>query len=131
MLDRLPDVGELRARITALVTASAAYYVLQWKGGTLFMLKYDPPRQQPLLIALKDPRDLTTARVIVDPNAIDAKGRTSIDWYVPSADGRLVAVSLAEGGSERGNLHVYETATGRETAEVIPRVNYGTALGSA
>ena len=58
------------------------------------------------------------------------KGTTAIDFYVPSLDGKRVAVSLSEGGSEEGTVHVYETATGKELGDVIPRVNGGTAGGS-
>src|SRR5262249_48076698 len=50
--------------------------------------------------------------------------------YLPSGDARLVAVSLSEGGTEDGTVHVYERATGKETGDVIPRVNGGTAGGS-
>ena len=70
------------------------------------------------------------ARVVVDPNALDATGGTSIDWYVPSLDGQRLAVSLAKGGSERGDVHVYDVASAQPLADVIPRVNYGTAGGS-
>jgi len=49
--------------------------------------------------------DPAAARVIVDPNAMAPGGGTSIDWYVPSPDGRRVAVSLSEGGSERGKIY--------------------------
>ncbi len=70
------------------------------------------------------------AKVVVDPNALDATGGTSIDWYVPSFDGRKLAVSLAKGGSERGDAHVYEVDTGRALPDVVTRVNYGTAGGS-
>ncbi len=38
-------------------------------------------------------------------------------------------MSLSEGGSEAGDLHLYETASGRKLADVIPRVNGGTAGG--
>jgi prolyl oligopeptidase len=68
--------------------------------------------------------------VLVDPNRLDPSGGTSIDWYVPSPDGSKVAVSLSEGGSERGDARVFDVASGREIGEVVPRVNYGTALGS-
>src|SRR5208282_5280725 len=61
---------------------------------------------------------------------IDPKGTTAIDFYVPSLDGRLVAVSLSEGGTEDGTVHVYEVATGKKRADVIARVNGGTAGGS-
>jgi len=49
---------------------------------------------------------------------------------VPSLDGRFVAVSLSEQGSEEGRLHVVDVATGKELGDVIPRVNYPTAGGS-
>src|SRR5208282_2050581 len=69
-------------------------------------------------------------RVVVDPNQLDSKGTTAIDFYVPSTDGKLVAVSLSKGGSESGDVHVFEVATGKPLAGVIPRVNGGTAGGS-
>src|SRR5262249_33049893 len=54
---------------------------------------------------------------------------TSIDWYVPAPDGQLVAVSLSHAGTEAGDVHLFETATGKKVHEVIPRVNTGTAGG--
>ena len=41
-----------------------------------------------------------------------------------------MAVSLSEGGSESGDVHTFEVATGKALADVIPRVNGGTAGGS-
>jgi prolyl oligopeptidase len=41
-----------------------------------------------------------------------------------------VAVSLSEGGSEVGTLHIYETAGGKELPDVIPRVQCPTGGGS-
>ena len=70
-------------------------------------------------------------RAVVDPNALDASGRTAFDWFVPSPDGARIAVSLSQGGSEEGTLHVFDVATGRETGDVIPLVQKGTAGGSA
>ena len=49
---------------------------------------------------------------------------------MPSLDGKRVAVSLSQGGSEEGTAHIYDTATGKELVDVIPRVNGGTAGGS-
>ncbi len=92
--------------------------------------KFDPARQQPSLVALRSVDDVTSEKVVIDPNALDAAGGTSVDWFVPSPDGTRVAVSLSRGGSEDGELHVYEVASGKELGEPIPRVNYGTAGGS-
>ena len=132
VLDRLPGVDGIRKRVTELRSLRVPRYSrLTFTGGTLFALKNEPPRQQSLLVTLPS-EDLPGAeRVLVDPNVLDPRGGTSIDWYVVSPDGKRVAVSLSEGGSERGNLHFYEAASGKEIGEVVPRVNYGTAAGSA
>jgi len=81
-------------------------------------------------VTLKSADVPASDRAIVDPNQIDAKGGTEIDFYEPSVDGKYVAVSLSKGGSESGDVHVYDVATGRTLADVIPRVNGGTAGGS-
>jgi prolyl oligopeptidase len=95
----------------------------------LFATQREPPRQQPFLIMFPSVDALDKSRVLVDPNEIDSKGTTSIDWFVPSRDGSLVAVSLSRAGTEAGDVHVFETATGRQVHEIIPRVNTGTAGG--
>ncbi len=131
VLDRLPGVDAIRAQVARLRKLEIPRdYSLAYEGGTLFALRNRPPKQQAFLVAMASEDDTASTRVLVDPEALDPKGGSSIDWYVPSPDGKRVAVSLSEGGSERGNLHVYDVATGREVGEVIPRVNYGTALGS-
>jgi prolyl oligopeptidase len=82
-----------------------------------------------MLVLLTSPDDLKFERVILDPNKLNPKGATAIDFYVPSQDGLLVAVSLSENGSEDGSLHFFEVATGRELADVVPRVQYPTGGG--
>jgi prolyl oligopeptidase len=130
ILDALAQVAEIRKRVQQIATfRSPTYYALRHVGGLLFAIKNDPPKQQPLLVTLPSADDPASERVLVDPNAMDAKGGTSMDFYVPSLDGRLVAVSLSEGGSEAGSVHVFDVATGRALPDVIPRVNGGTAGG--
>ena len=53
-----------------------------------------------------------------------------MDFYDPSVDGKYVSVSLSKGGSESGDVHVFEVATGKELPDTIPHVNEGTAGGS-
>jgi prolyl oligopeptidase len=130
VLDHLPHMGELRARITEISTSRFVnYYSLSWKNGTLFAMKRQPPLQQPLLVALRSADEPVSERVLVDLNKIDSSGATAMDWYVASPDGRLVAASLSAGGSESGDLHIYDTATGKEVGEPIVRINGGTAGG--
>jgi prolyl oligopeptidase len=130
-LDHLAARPEVKALVTKLLSeASSRYLAITYSGGTLFALKMQPPKQQPLLVALQSADDLMSEKVVVDPNALSEKGSIEIDFYVPSVDGKLVAVSLSEGGSEDGTAHIFETATGKELDDRVPRVNFGTAGGS-
>jgi prolyl oligopeptidase len=132
-LDALPGRDRLRARFSELLgSASADYFALKSVGKTLFAIEDRPPKQQPFLVALDSPTEegKKNEKVILDPNVLDPSGKTTIDWYVPSRDGKLVAISLSKGGSESGDLHVYEVATGKEIGASIPRVHGGTAGGS-
>jgi prolyl oligopeptidase len=129
-LDGLPSRQSIKERLKQLVAGgSASYYYLQFRGGRLFAMKYQPPQQQPMLVALRSADD-PTATVIFDPNATSAKGSLSVDFYVPSFDGRYVAAAISENGSEDSSAHVFEVATGKEVFEVVPRVNFATAGGS-
>ncbi len=129
-IDGLEARPAIKQRIGQLLAASPSYFDLKWRAGVYFVMEELPPKQQPFLMALKSPDDLASARVLVDPNVIDPTGKTTIDMYVPSRDGKLVAVSLSKGGTEAGDFHVYEVATGKELPDVISHAYGGTASGS-
>ncbi len=129
-LDKLPGREKLKKRVAEILEAkTVAHYNLAYRPGMLFAMKRLPPKQQPFLVVMPSAREPDKGRTLVDPTKIDAKGTTSIDWYVPSPDGSLVAVSLSKAGSEAGDVHIYETSTGKAIADVIPRVQNGTAGG--
>ena len=129
-LDGLPIRARLHPRLEAYISESSPrYYSLRAVGGKVFALYFDPKRQQPMLRTLGPDLDPTKARTVLDPNVLDTTGGTAIDWFAPSPDGKLVAVSLSKGGSEDGTLHVFDSGTGAPSGEVIPRVTYPTAGG--
>jgi prolyl oligopeptidase len=110
---------------------SARYNDLQERKGRIFALRFKPPAQQPVLVRLSSLEPPALWRTVFDPNVYNTNGTTAIDWYLVSPDGRLVAVSLSEGGSEQGTLHFFEVDTGRKLADEIPRVQFPTGGGSA
>ena len=131
ILDAWPGRDALRRRVTELtVTGSVAYGALLSAGQRIFAIKRQPPAEQSLLVVLDGVDGSTCERVVLDPNAWDPSGKTAIDWYVPSFDGSKVAVSLSYAGTECGDVHVLDTATGAALGDVVPRVNGGTAGGS-
>lgn len=130
-LDALSTRARVNQQLTTLITAtSPAYTGLQARGALVFAYYSDPAKQQPMLVTLNAEADPASRKVLLDPNALDAKGLTAMDWFVPSLDGSKVAVSLSKNGSEDGTLHVYDVASGNEIAPPIPAVQYPTAGGS-
>jgi len=131
-LDNLPDHVAIEKQLTEwYAKTSPSYSSLVSRPGILFAMKFQPPKQQQLLVTLSSADELKSEKVVLDPNVLDATGTTAIDWFVPSLDSRYVAVSLSKGGSEDGTLHFYETATGKALPDTIAHVQYPTAGGSA
>ena len=131
-LDGLPDRAEIEAQLTALYAKEKpSYSSLVSRPGQLFALKFQPPKQQRLLVTMASADDLASEKVVLDPNEIEPKGQVAMDWFVPSPDGKLLAVSLSEHGSEEGTLHFYRTENGEHLPDRIERVQYPTGGGSA
>ena len=129
-LDHLPSRPAIRERLKQLIAASSAsYHDLQYRGEMLFAMKYQPPAQHPVLVALKSADAPSSAKVVFDPNA-DPKGTMAVDFYVPSLDGKYVAAAISENGSEDSSARVFEVATGKQLGDIVPRVNFATAGGS-
>jgi prolyl oligopeptidase len=130
-LDSRPNRAAIVDRLNQLNSSSSVRFSsLIWRGGVLFAVKNQPPKAQPFLVALPSADDANSAHTVVDPNALDPSGSTTIDFYVPSLDGKLVAVSLSKGGSEDGTVSVFDAATGKQLGDSVPRVNGATAGGS-
>ena len=130
LLDNIPARANIAKRLQEIYGDQSVTYYNFVQSRRLFALKSQPPQNQPLLVMLQAPDDRASERVILDLNVLNPKGTTAIDFYAPSLDGRFVVVSLSENGSEDGTAHVYETATGKALADIVPRVNYPTGLGS-
>ncbi len=130
-LNALPQRGRIHKRLMQMMSENSPFYAgLYPAGGRLFAYYTQPPKQQPMIAVMGSDADPAHARVIVDPNALNPAGTTAIDWFVPSPDGRLIAVSLSDNGSEDGTLHVFDVATGNDSGLRIPRVQFPTGGGS-
>ena len=131
-LDSRADRARIESQLKALYAQDTPSHTgLVARPGLLFALKFQPPKQQRLLVTLTSVNDLTSEKVVLDPNEIEPKGQVAMDWFVPSPDGKLIAVCLSEHGSEDGTLHFYRTDTGEPLPDQIKRVQYPTGGGSA
>jgi prolyl oligopeptidase len=131
-LDAVPFHDAVHARLDTLIRSTSERWLGLQKRGDLFIGgKLVPSKQQAFLVAYTNLDEKSSERVLVDPNVIDPTGKTAMDFWAIANDGKLVAVSLSKNGSEAGDLHIYDVATGKELPDVIPHVNNGTAGGSA
>jgi len=131
-LDSRADRAQIESKLKALYAQDTPSHTgLVARPGLLFALKFQPPKQQRLLVTLTSVNDLASEKVVLDPNEIEPKGQVAMDWFVPSPDGKLIAVCLSEHGSEDGTLHFYRTDSGEALPDQIKRVQYPTGGGSA
>src|SRR5256886_13801396 len=131
-LDKLPDRAAIEKQLTDwYAKTSPTHSGIVSRPGILFARKFQPPKQQQMLVTLASADALKSEKVVLDPNKLDPSGKTAIDWFVPSHDGKYVAMSISQRGSEDGTLHIYETATGKALKDSIAHVQYPTAGGSA
>ncbi|MGB5078553.1 MAG: prolyl oligopeptidase family serine peptidase, partial [Sphingorhabdus sp.] len=80
-------------------------------GGHYFFTKNDGLQNQSVLyvrqgLGGKD-------RILIDPNGWATDGATALDSWEPSKNGRLLAYSVQDGGSDWRTIKVVDTATGK------------------
>ncbi len=130
ILDRVPGRDAIIKRLAEITQRTGVRYSGLRFRGKLFAMKSVPTENQPYLVALKSPDDTTGERIVINLNALNPKGRTAIDWYVPSRDGKLVAASLSENGSEDGTVYVFDVDTGMKLRDAVPGAQFPTGGGS-
>jgi prolyl oligopeptidase len=120
-LEGIPHRDKLLARMREVALGTRTVRNVTRAAGDLFFLRVESGAPLPRLVVRGADGD---ERVLFDPAAAGGDGgpHLSIDNFMPSPDGRLVAVNLARGGGEVTRVHVLETATGTMRPEVIERI---------
>jgi prolyl oligopeptidase len=114
---------QLFDRIAALDNAGAVVTGVTPDGPYYFYEKLNPGDNSPKLYVRNAGGG--DERVLVDPQSLATAGKHyTINYFLPSLDGRYVAYGISEGGSEAAVIHVVETATGRVLPDAIDRAYY-------
>ncbi|HEY7482224.1 MAG TPA: prolyl oligopeptidase family serine peptidase [Gemmatimonadales bacterium] len=116
-LDAVPGRDRLHRRLDQLL-AIGAISVPAPVRGRYFYQRRDGRQNQPVLYLRAGVHG--EDRVVIDPNALDPGGTVALDWYFPSADGRLLAYGLSENGSEQSVLHLLDVDSGATLPDRIP-----------
>jgi prolyl oligopeptidase len=114
----LPRREAFAARVTDLLRVGTVG-LPTWRGATRFAMRRDPGQEHAVLYV-----DDGTERALIDPVAIDATGRTTLDAWSADKEGRLLAYQLSHGGDEESVLRVMDVATGELVDGPIDRCRY-------
>jgi len=116
----LPDRETFAARVRELLRVGSVG-LPAWRGTTRFYTRRDPDQEHAVLYVCDHE---SPERVLLDPVAIDASGRTTLDAWQPDKEGRLLAYQLSHGGDEESLLRVLDVATGELADGPIDRCRY-------
>ena len=108
-LDTLPGKDVLAARMKKLFDYER-FGLPEKAGGHYFFTKNDGLQNQSVLYVRKGLNGKD--RVLIDPNMWAKDGATALDSWVPSKDGKLLAYSIQDGGSDWRTIKVLDTKTG-------------------
>ncbi len=97
------------------------------RGERTFFTKRNPGQQFAVLY-VRDTADShtnpETARVLIDPMAMDPEGHTTLDSWQPSKEGDLIAYQISQGGNEESDVYVMNVETGEIIEGPISRCRY-------
>ncbi|MBU3671701.1 MAG: S9 family peptidase [Sinobacteraceae bacterium] len=96
-LEALPQRAAIRERLTRNWNYERVGLPRQ-KGGRYFFVRNDGMQNQSVLYVASGLRD--TPRVLFDPNAASRDATVALARYEPSPDGKIVAYSLSDGGTD-------------------------------
>lgn len=115
-LDTLPGRDALAARMKKLFDYER-FGLPEKAGGHYFFTKNDGLQNQSVLYARKGLSGKD--RVLIDPNTWAKDGATALDSWVPSKNGKLLAYSIQDGGSDWRTIKVLDVTTGKPMADEI------------
>jgi prolyl oligopeptidase len=126
-LGALPGRARLLERVRALSEGQDEVSALALAGGRVFYLRQKPGPGQPALCVRAGVAG--AERVLVDPARHDGDGaKATIDWFVPSPDGKHVAYGVSLGGSENSVLRVVQSDNATALAFEIDRARFNAEL---
>ena len=128
ILDPLPTREKLRSRLGE-VLSTGSVTPPEVAAGRYFYAKKEGDQNQ-AIVYLREGLD-GADKVLIDPNQggpADGTGEGStdvtvtIDWFVPSKDGKLLAYGSSVGGTETSTLYLLDVDTGETLEDSIPKV---------
>jgi prolyl oligopeptidase len=126
VLDRVRDRERLHARLADLLSigtvGTPAVRKVAPDKNRYFHVRREGQQNQPILYVREGVHGAD--EVLVDPNVMSAEGTTSLDWWSPSSDGRLLVYGLSQNGDEDSTLFLRDIEKRKDLPDKIERTKY-------
>lgn len=121
VLDAIPARETMAARVRALSAEVPKPFKVISRAGKIFY-EYRPKAANIPKLYVRDGID-GRERILIDPSQLDqGDSHVSIDWWMPSPNGRYVVTGLSKGGSENSVLHIFDLTNNAFLNERIDKV---------
>lgn len=120
-LEAIPARERIKQRMTQLWNYER-YDIPVKRGKRYFYLRNDGLQNQSVLY-LADRLD-GEPRVLLDPNKLSKDATVALGEFVPSPDGRTLAYSLSDGGTDWRTWHFMDVDTGKQLPDVLRFIKF-------
>ncbi len=121
-LDAIPERPAIVKRLTELWNYERYSPPIQ-EGGKYFYTRNDGLQNQSVLYVADSYK--ADGRVLIDPNEWSKDGTIALSAYQPTKDGRLLAYSRTEAGSDWQEIFVLDVETGKQLEDHIQWCRFG------
>jgi prolyl oligopeptidase len=120
-LESIPAREKFKRRMTELWNYER-YDVPVKAGGRYFYLRNDGKQNQSVLYVAESLH--AEPRVLIDPNTMSADATVALAEYVPSPDGKLIAYSISDGGTDWRIWRFRDVATGEDLPDTLRHIKF-------
>ncbi|WP_037503783.1 prolyl oligopeptidase family serine peptidase [Sphingomonas jaspsi] len=127
-LETLPLRAAFKERMTALYDYER--YGLPRKFGNRYFYTHNSGLQNQSVLFYRDGLN-GEGKQLIDPNGWSADGATALAEWTPSEDGRLLAYSVQDGGTDWRSVKVMDVATGKILPDELKWLKYSGSVSWA
>jgi len=120
-LEAIPQREAIKSRLTELWNYER-YGIPEKEGGRYFFERNDGLQNQDVLF-VADAID-AEPRVLIDPNAFSEDATIALASWVPSPDGKWLAYSTSDGGTDWKTWHIRNVDTGEDLDDGVSRCKF-------
>lgn len=115
-LNQIPFRTKIKNRLTEIWNYTSMGVPFK-EGGRYYFYKKDGLQNQSILYTMESLE--SEPKILLDPNTLSADGTVALSSVVPSRDGKYMAYTTNDGGSDWQKINIMDLATGKNLADEI------------